>query len=162
MPLLALPDELHLEIASYLDPYSTLRLSKASAKFFHLLRKPDALAEILFFLEVNEDHFFDNRHKDLFPCYKCLKALGRKEFFLGEKELLYGKRGRNYNNFGDVWQPAFCLGGNECEGRVCKKCDKEHGGAFARSAEEILEIEEKELISLATDLYSTFKSYAQT
>lgn len=145
MPLLSLSTELHLQIISYLDPDSTLRLSKVNSVFFRLLRTPESLREILSWLELHKSDLFDNADKQFFPCYGCLEACPGSEFTLSNIDRLYGNLDdlleytdpENSLNF-----PAFGLGGRHHGERRCKTCDEIAGGFFARLAQRQLAIEE--------------------
>ena len=126
MPLLALPDELHLEIVSYLDPYSTLRLSKASTKFFHLLRTPERMTEILLFLETNKPQLFEGRTY-MFPCYGCLKVCSASVAFNYSRCSYQCKCCDPDHN---DWLYFFGLGRLRCEERRCSTCSAQRAAAF--------------------------------
>lgn len=145
MSLLALPDELHLEIVFYLDPYSTLRLSKASAKFFHVLRTPERMKKTLLFLEKNKARLFHEK-RFMFPCYGCLKVCSVLAFPDGLCPYLCGCPYASgcYLFFGHE-QPRY-------EERRCVTCDAVEGGSFA---EQCRRNSERELPQWGTPSYSS-------
>jgi hypothetical protein len=133
MPLLAIPPELHLHTAFYLDPFSTLKLSKVNAMFFYHLRTPERMRKILSTLELQKPELFKG-DPDVFPCYGCLTAYRPLEFdidasatFSAVASVVSSGDSIKSDSSDDRcspdcycgWDPAFCLGGGKREERYC-------------------------------------------
>jgi hypothetical protein len=138
MPLLALPSELHLHIASYLDPFSTLKLSQANAMFFYLVRTPESMRKILSTLELQKPELFKG-DPDVVPCYGCLTACRPLDFDIDASEAFSAVasvvssgdsiKSDSYDDHCSPdcycgWDLAFCLGGGKQEERRCKTCEE--------------------------------------